>query len=444
MKKKQLLRTFILACVVTCGPTYSFSQEYSVKLLKEYKLPDIVRNSLEFELNSDGDFKRSSYENYDHTTTTHTTGKADAVFNRFKSTREFIGHQKLHLKVTGNYSRVSSGDTEYGYFSPLLQYNNSSRFYKGKLFFETGVSASVNYENYFGDQSSDLKYDTSIGGSIPLFVGKGRIEDVTDMRQAIYIAQALGKKGVLSKHITNDKMNEFAQIISTIKNKRFLDYRNHLEDEITCVDSFLINNGYVTNTNSKYFTTLYDYWLYGDLFKRRSGWEVSAGVTPGYYYNTSKGNSKYSSNGFNSDAGIKLAYENPTSLSWQHSADVGLTGSYQDMNIKLYDEKSNGERYSVHTSATYKIGYYPNTRTNLNVGISEGFRWSKNPYVTMDGNYYDRTYSTQLAFSTYYYVSPQLRIGAEANLLYISNNSTRYDYKDWTGSYVAKITYSLF
>ena len=72
-----------------------------------------------------------------------------------------------------------------------------------------------------------LNFTPSIGWGI------GRIENVTDARQAIYILEDFKKNGILSRDLTKDELFEFAQLISTVKNKRFLDSRLHRIDEIT-------------------------------------------------------------------------------------------------------------------------------------------------------------------------------------------------------------------
>jgi len=48
---------------------------------------------------------------------------------------------------------------------------------------------------------------------------------------------------VLNRKLTTEEIHAFAQTISTVKNKRFLDARLRMIDEITTVDSVLVNMG---------------------------------------------------------------------------------------------------------------------------------------------------------------------------------------------------------
>ncbi len=444
MNKRKPIPHLLLSGLLLCAAMNSFAQEYSVNLLKNYTLPDINRKALELEFNSNGAFQGNKYEDSETVSSTQVAGKVGAAYSQYKNTRKFIGGQTFKFNFDGTYASEKPADVEAGYWTPSATYTHSNRFYKDKLlFWEVNPTASAKYRRDFGDDLSNT-YSQSWTIGVPLAIGKGRIENVTDMRQAIYIAQALADKGVLTTRIADGKMTEFAQLISTVKNKRFLDYRKHLEEEITRVDSFLVSNEYVKDGGAAYFTTLYDYWLYGALFERRSGWEVSAGVTPGYMGFSNKNDDKYKGHGWTGDTEIKFLYENPVSLAWQHSAGVSVNAGLRKMKSKYNDYEQDIDTHSVGTSGSYAIGYYPNSRTNLNLRLSESFTWAKSTNQSNDRTYYDRISNTQLAFQTYYYISPQLRIGAEAALNYSTNNASNQRYDNWNGSYVAKITYAFY
>ena len=64
----------------------------------------------------------------------------------------------------------------------------------------------------------DVKtHNNSYYANIPMSVGKGRIEQVEDARQAIYILENLDKQGVLNRKLTTEEIHAFAQTISTVK-----------------------------------------------------------------------------------------------------------------------------------------------------------------------------------------------------------------------------------
>lgn len=452
MRNKTLLRILVTVTFITCVSPHLLAQVDKNLLLKNYTLPDIQRHALDLMANSNGGFLTSSLDNEG---SSNATINLDGAYSFYKNTRSFIGRQSLGVGFSGNYYKDKSYDTEQGSISPIMSYGNSSRFYKGNIFFETGVSAYVNYNRYYNDDNRN-KYTFYTSAAIPLMFGVGRIENVKDMRQAIYIIDNLEKKGVINRSMSADEFNEFARLISTVKNKRFFDSRKRLISEITALDAFLKSNNIIDEEGASYFTTLYDYWLYGDLFERKSGTEFKVGVIPSgrySYYNDLA--SKEHSENVEISGEISLSYENPSSLSWQHSSLISLNGGWArnwEPSPKGWDQsKLTLNQTFVKIYGEYYIGYYPNSRTNLNMGVSETFSYNKREH-----EFYNNEYNisvTRLHFDMYYYLSPQLRIAANTALAYkhaskdnvYDNYPTRIDgRRSWMGEYRIALTYSLF
>lgn len=99
--------------------------------------------------------------------------------------------------------------------------------------------------------------------------------------------------------------------------------------------------------------------------------------------------------------------------------------------------------YNANLNARYGFGYYPNSRTNINLGVEELLSWNKlaNKDADLGSDSYVGTH-TSLYLDLYYYFSPQLRLAAEGNLGY--QYSDLYAYNSWTGNFVLTLTYSLF
>ena len=106
---------------------------------------------------------------------------------------------------------------------------------------------------------------------------------------------------------------------------------------------------------------------------------------------------------------------------------------------KLYNEFGYTSDYrSANVAGGYSIGYYPNSRTNLNLGINESG-------ILHDEDKIRYRSLTNLALSAYYYISTQFRLSGNANLTYDKTNSTGIDYsKKWKGNYSLTLTYSFF
>lgn len=433
--------TVILLAVCTAPLS---AQEYKDFDLGTYQLPDIVRNQLDFSVHSTGEFLDYSQS----ATTSAIEGNFNTAFDRYKVTRSFIGQHRAQFSLSGDYDKEANVKTNA--YNVGLTYQNKSRFYNDRLvFFETGadLSFSQSGEKYTNEEESSIyhksvqEHTTELGLSVPLRVGTGRIERVEDARQAIYILENLSKRKVLERRLTDEEVIEFAHLISTVKNKRFFDSRLRTIEEVTAVDSFFVSKGLLATNGAAYFTTVYDYWMYGDRFERGAGLEFSGGLEPGFRYERFTRNAGEKVVVPSVVADIALDYEKPANLYWQHSAGAKLFGRYE-RNEDLQDNKYNA--YTVGVSGNYVLGYYPNSRTHINVGIYEQFGWRKEDYSGApepDGWLYT---DTKLGLNMYYYFSPRLRLSLNGSFGYNHIGRDDLSYAQWRGEFNATLTYSLF
>lgn len=425
-----------------------------------YRLPDITRNELDFSVNSEGQFSDMSESDV---VSGSIVGNFDVTFNRYRNARTFRGTQQASVALSGQYAKDQQ-EAKTRYYDVGLYYTNSSRFYGDDyegLFFETGGKASFLAEGTkrFGDGAEQPRNHTSkvLELSVPLRVGKGRIERVEDARQAIYILENLSKRKVLNRELTGEEIDAFARVISAVKNKRFFDARLRLIDEVTAVDSFLVASGALASGGAAYFTTLYDYWMYGDLFERKSGTEISGGVTPSFGYSRYESPILFDSGIVDLyesrrrmpsiSADVRFDFERPLNLYWQNSAWVSLSGKYL---LEKYWEKDQGDirsdrkekNYQARLAGRYAFGYYPNSRTNINLGIEETLGWDKYDYLADDGSFL--SVNTSLALDLYYYFSPQFRLAVNGLLVHYYEDRANSDYSRWLGNLTLTLTYSLF
>lgn len=305
-----------------------------------------------------------------------------------------------------------------------------------------------------------LSDDKNLNLNATIGVGLGRMEDVTDARQAIYILEALKENKVLSNNIDAAKINEFAKVISTVKDKRFLDARLHKIDELTTVDKFLKDNNLLTSSDISYFTALNDMWEYGDLFERKYGHEMWIRNISGYQWLRNKRyenqlgyvNDYYTTTySFTNKIAFGFEYSKPIKLNWQHDFSSSLTVNFLQenrYNSALDVNTKNKPPMVVSTNTEYRLGYYPNTRTNIYIRTVAGYM----PSAYNSGA--EKRLDSQLYFGanlgSYYYFSPNLRLSANA---YIGNNTYLHlnkitDYKDVGNSFRAgfdiTFTYSFF
>ena len=474
--KKKIFTSLIFCFFLSAVSFNTLAQEYRYDISKYYT-PDIVRNRLDVSFNTNNSFSNSK-SIIDTTRLTYSTnmnGMITPDFQTYTNTRSRLSNFQISGQFSDTYyssGSINDSNPNKDFDSEnnlLLNYSN--RFYNLKnQFLIAGIAsnfqAQINNRNssYGTNHIKETYHDYSLSITPTIGVGLGRIEQVEDARQAIYILEDLSKKGVLNRKLNDTEIFQFAQQISRVKNKRFLDYRLHLIDEITAVDSFLINNNLLKNSDARYFTSLYDNWQYGALFSRKSGQSVEIKFEPYYNWNYYKVNPLDSTyrrqvNQTIIRGGLSLVYtyEKPKNLNWQHSATVSLNG-YTDLSNTInqngYNVYQMGGNFSlngyttksINLSGTYTLGFYPSTRTNVNIGARQNTSMLYYKELNINSNSWGKSLisSTELYFSAYYYLSQQVRLSVGAN---IRNNYTNYYPNSDNQLYLnfgGTLSYSLF
>lgn len=473
--KKTFNSRFILSLfIIVLVNLYSLrAQEYKEFDLGAYYTPDIVR----YELTLNGSNKGAFDKNIDGLNSNEIDGYINSDFNSYKSTRKLIRVINGGLGFNGNSSfkeGLVSGLTEksaYIYNSGGVGinyqlYNPAKQF----VTFGGGCNYGLRSDTFNKDDSlnnSDFGRSHNFWTNINLQVGAGigRIENVTEAQQAVFMADALTKKSILSRDINRAELFSLAQEMSRIKNKRFLDSRLRLMDEVSHVDSFLVSTKLITKSDSRYFTTLYDIWLYGAAFERLSGQTLVFRIYSNLYASTSQAKYSYEISeianydeifqGFSSENYISLIYqyEKPLNQRWQHSVSAQLNGVLDTYNARSDNQINNDTTSSISLNkwaslaVNYKLGFYPNTRTNFYLKIDQRlfsyfYRSSNyNSYSQIDDKI-SFVSETNFELGAYYYLSPQLRLSASANLY---NHSNLNDINNpLRGNYSIGLSYAFF
>lgn len=451
--KKTFITSFIFCFFCGVLSFNASAQEYKYDISKYYT-PDIVRNQLDLSVSSSGSLNSTLNTSNDNAI----NGNLNANFSNYVNTRKLIRTINANLLLNGSASSENNLTTginqQSGHF-----YNSAGVGTTYQLFNPTNKFLSFGGNINYGYNISSNKIDSLnkadivkynlLSSNLNLYIGVGfgRIENVTDAQQAIYLLEAFSKNNVLGRDLSNNEIFNLSQEISRIKNKRFLDARLHLIDEVSHVDSFLVANNLIKKSDANYFTTLYDIWLYGDRFERKSGQSIELRFTPNIRFDNSyskiayeftnhsdlegKGNSLYS----NYNISLIYNFEKPFNQKWQHSVNASLNGvlnnsSYTSTSILPLNNESKSAYNSkyANANASYKLGYYPNTRTNIYAQINQAVEYDFYTSSTINGNQQVNnekilSSNTSLDFGTYYYFSPQLRLSANLNL---SNNHQVY------------------
>ena len=332
-RNKQCLTVIFLLSL--CGIGYAQLQDFD---LSDYKLPVLERKALETNFNLSGN---NNYYNGTEKVGFNTyNGRILANYNHYINSAGYQRESNFGLDLLSNFANRKE-DEELLYkisnFEPLLYYNRENRkYYQTNKFFETNLNLSYQYrKNAFysrysvNDESKDNIKTHSILAYVPLKLGVGRIEQIQDARHAIYLFEELSKIDRVSSEKTDKEIIEFAELISELKNKRFFDSRLRRIAELESIDSFLLSHKYLLESDVKYFSTLADYWDFGNRPIRYSGTRYSGVILPGYYFynynNPGDGqsfyNGKYNLSALLLNGGFEIKHEKPVNLLWQNSVD---------------------------------------------------------------------------------------------------------------------------
>jgi len=479
--KKKIFTSFIF-CFILSGVAFNtFAQEYRYDISKYYT-PDIVRNSLGVNFSTSGAVSNEAttynpliYQGVpnDSLKTSNLNGQIYSTFSHIKNTRKLISDIQLsgNFSFNNNTNKPSNDENNEHRLNSItnMNFNISNRYYYSSNHFISYGANSFIYYNMSKDVTGNktvftniYQNDLNIGLNPSIGIGIGRIESVEDARQAIYILEELTKKGVLTRHLTNDEIFNLSQHISRVKNKRFLDSRIHLMEEIASVDSFFVRNSLLNKQDATYFTNLYDLWINGANFLRKSGqtfeisfipsgsWDKNINETTSSTQNENNPNNQENWM-YGGNLNLIYNYEKPVNLNWQHSVALSMTGSTGYENGKYLQStiRNKTSASGIGLSGSYTLGYYPNSRTNLSVGISELFNqnYSKQDLSSIFdsvGCYKSHNSSTRINFSAYYYLSPQLRLSGYASLNKYLFNSDNGTINNLNAGFSAGLSYAFF
>ena len=321
MLEKKLVVIFLIVSFLTVlnARTIDFD-------LKEYRQPEMKRHSLEtsFDLGGSHRFSETEreYDDYESSSSGHNLGlTGEGIYSYIHHTDKLQRgiSADLYLRKTFNNISNNTTDTSNDRFSFLsnLELSGYNRFYpsNSKFFFETNLNIipKIYLDKEWREYQSDFS-ETNIDSTVPSFdysehineytsitdndkfsldlgieidpeiiFGFGKIENVSDARLAVYILQDLQDKNCLLKQPSKEEIIKLAELISTIKNERFFDNRDKRIEDITKIDKFLSENGFTTDKNAAYFTSIYDNWDYANQ-PRYNGFRFSVGFKPEFQF----------------------------------------------------------------------------------------------------------------------------------------------------------------
>ncbi len=438
--KKIIMRHFEKLCIALFVFIFSNApaqiQDFD---LSDYKLPELKRQTLGFDFALSNRVDKSHYstnyfEDIDEEMNNSAGFNSRVIHTYYYNSPYWQQDFYSSVNISGSYRDAKEDkklvDETHRFNGGLSLYLVNRYYFQGNEGFFLGGTADVTYNyNYYKELNARDKTNR-VMIYLPLSLGYGRIEQVQDARQAAYIYEALKNQGKTDAVKSSEELLEFARFISTIKNERFFDFRNKRIYELEQLDQYLKENGYVDEQDISYFATLSDLWSYGNTPIRSTGFRVEAFINPGYslYETLYRGgfDDLYNMRAYVLKTGLEATYEKPLNLYWQH---------YINANVYWGSEKSrsrSGNYYQgkyiypgVYLDLNHGVGYYPNTRTSINVfyGFSMVKHFDKTDVEENIGGFKAQNLTANLGVDLNYYISPQIRLSADLNMYYTVNNA---------------------
>jgi hypothetical protein len=416
MKPKSLLVIFLWA------PGMLYAQLDSYRL-DSYRLPDIRTHRLDIDFSGNGNTANTRRwtdpgdpENGSKQFTLN--GNLSAAYSFYRNDQAYQGEQYLNLSIA---PRVSTTDPP-RLFTGSLEIRSVNRSYFGNgNFIHYGMEMDGYRQTSSRREQAGGTRGTLYGSGsmvIPLMIGHGRIDPVQDARLAVYILQDLQKAGRLEKVPGPVEIDEFAGLISRVKNQRFFDSREKLIWEIGQVNGWLESNGILNRNDTVTFTRLYDNWLYSSGPVREAGRRFSGGLEariPSYLTNghwDSTGRSVHRSFSTAIAGVVRWETAKPVSLTRQRGNLIELSLLVLRDGQADKETGMNGEWSEAVASAKYLYsgGWYPSSRTAFEWRAGGTSYFVRQFLAQVSSNPWHFFVGPEAGLSANWYISPDLRL----------------------------------
>jgi hypothetical protein len=274
-------------------------------------------------------------------------------------------------------------------FSGSSQFSILNKWFRKNLFAELGTDLSArdntNKNTSVNPAASQKNKQNDYSVAIDIGIGKGRLENITDMQNALWLYKTLQEEKKLTRSLTNDELDELGHAITSGKNTRVLDFRKRTQFILETTDQFFQQKNVLAANDIRYFTSLNDVLFFAINNQRLSGTEIYVRITPAMDQATSNAINNYSSTKDQNKAKNKsillsagISKYKPASLRHQNNYGVSLKLNYisYDETNRFFTSGSITNQFDINTinrqaGAKLFFGHaiYPNTRTIISFDI---------------------------------------------------------------------------
>lgn len=261
-------------------------------------------------------------------------------------------------------------------------------------------------------------------------IGTGRLENITDMQNALWLSKALSVSGSLSHPLSATELNELGRTITKVNNTRILDSRKRTQFILAILDNYF-QQGRINKSDITYFSNLNDILFFAFNTPRLSGTEKFIRFTPAIsgnsttsiqnnnvddYKDRSTSQSIVLSTGFNKYVANSLVHQN------NYGAAIKFTYKQMNFSQKYFTAgnlisvtESNPLIKQASVSAFFEHAIYPNTRTLIDINLqTEGGYQNENKLTGM-------FFVANLTGSLNYFISYRTRLNCSIGAAYRNN-----------------------
>ncbi len=428
--------------------TFCLLAQQPDSLLKQFKYRINQYRAINFSVGGG-----SQYNQADFATGTNKNRASSAGFNGgyyfTKSTDKIQLTETANLSGNFNHNKSSdqtSSNTSRSFFA-LPQYTISNKWFTKKKFTEFGAAVSGELTNnksvIQSYPAAGINNQAAYTATVTLGIGKGRLENVTDMQNALWLYKELLKEQQLSGSLSATDLIELGKGITKGNNTRILDSRKKNQFLLSTVDQYLQQKALIKKTDINYFNSLNDILFYAYNNARFTGTEKFIRLSPsvtGLHNNQSQTNGiEKSTHIFNTQSVLlSTGFKKYTPTSLTHQTNYGVAVNLSYLNA------DNSDRFFTNGSITgelkgktdikkaganifYEHAVYPNTRTNINVGLQSDLG-----YQNIDNrNFYA---VTNAYCNINYFINYHTRLTFGAGALFQKNTYTISNYLSMTAN----------
>jgi hypothetical protein len=428
------MRKIILFLLLSASYYNAFSQQDS--LLKKFKYRIDHYRAINLNANGGSNFNKTELVPGKYKAHSSSGGAGVSLYT-VKST------DKILLTTSGsilsnfsfNKSENTSNTQKNRSFSAATQFSILNKWFSKKLFTELGADISGN--NYANKNTSSavtaISKNKQIGYSLALNtgIGKGRLENITDMQNALWLNKALTEADRLSKSLTADELYELGRSITKASNTRILDSRKRTQFMLETVDTYLQSKGLISKNDIAYFSNLNDILFFAFNNTRLAGSEKFIRFTPsisGAHNNSIQSNpvDKYEQTPILKSALLSIGLSNYKPVSLKHQNNYGAsvklnylsytsTDKYFNAGILVSEFNYETKIKQAGVNLFYQHSFYPNTRTVVNINLQTEAGYQD---VEQEEDFYG---AANLSGNFNYFISYRTRLSIDVGAAYRKN-----------------------